>query len=210
MSDKMNDKPGASQDDNHTHYKRDVSHLDVIDVYRIIDLFGITCPVAQHVLKKAMAAGQRGHKDLRKDWQDIADSANRRLQMMDEDAVWTPGRIKAAALTRVPPNSTANAMPASFGQQNMIEPASEIDDESPRAAIIGQGGEMAEEVYAAIDGWVKWDGGSECPVGDCDDITLRFKHGDELRTKSPLVWKWSHVTAYKIHPKESADKEHQE
>ena len=51
-------------------------------------------------------------------------------------------------------------LPTSFGQQNMIypadvglfeEPAAAIDDESHRAAIIGQGGEMAAEVYAAVD-----------------------------------------------------------
>ena len=74
----------------HDHYKRDVSNLKVIDVYRIIELFEITCPVAQHVLKKSMAAGKRGHKGLRKDWQDIIDSGMRKLQMLDEDAVAWP------------------------------------------------------------------------------------------------------------------------
>lgn len=70
----------------HDHYFIDVSGYERVDVYRLIDLAGITCPVAQHVFKKAFAAGKRGHKSLRKDWQDIADSANRRLRMLDEDA----------------------------------------------------------------------------------------------------------------------------
>lgn len=69
----------------HEHYFIDVSHIDRLDVYRLLDLFKVTCPVAQHIVKKALAAGQRGHKDTRRDWQDIADSAARRLQMMDED-----------------------------------------------------------------------------------------------------------------------------
>lgn len=69
----------------HEHYKRNVSHLKTIDVYRIIELFEITCPVAQHVLKKAMVTGKRGHKDLARDWQDILDSAERRLEMLAED-----------------------------------------------------------------------------------------------------------------------------
>ena len=43
------------------------------------------------------------------------------------------------------------AMPADFGQQNTFEPASEIDDDSPRMQVIGQNGEMAAEVYAAVD-----------------------------------------------------------
>lgn len=42
-------------------------------------------------------------------------------------------------------------MPESFGQKNMIEPASEIDDDSERQLLIQQGGEMAEYVYPAID-----------------------------------------------------------
>lgn len=69
----------------HEHYFIDVSAYDRVDVYRLIELAGITCPVAQHVFKKAFATGKRGHKDLRRDWQDIADSAARRLQMISED-----------------------------------------------------------------------------------------------------------------------------
>lgn len=69
----------------HEHYFIDVSAYDRVDVYRLIELAGITCPVAQHVFKKAFATGKRGHKSLRKDWQDIADSAARRLQMIGED-----------------------------------------------------------------------------------------------------------------------------
>lgn len=83
----------------HDHYYRDVSTLEKIDVYRVLDLFGVTCPVAQHVVKKALAAGQRGHKSTRRDWQDIADSAKRRLQMIDEDAGWVDATIKDAAIT---------------------------------------------------------------------------------------------------------------
>ena len=69
----------------HEHYFIDVSAYDRVDVYRLIELAGIVCPVAQHVFKKAFATGKRGHKSLRKDWQDIADSAARRLQMISED-----------------------------------------------------------------------------------------------------------------------------
>jgi hypothetical protein len=84
----------------HNHYFRDVSGLEKIDVYRLLDLFGVTCPVAQRVVKKAIAAGQRGHKTLRNDWLDIADSAARKLQMIDEDNGWTPAAIKDAAFLR--------------------------------------------------------------------------------------------------------------
>ena len=39
-----------------------------------------------------------------------------------------------------------------FGQQNMIEPASLIDDDSPRQQGIHQGGELAEPIYDLIYG----------------------------------------------------------
>lgn len=65
-----------------------------LDVYRILQEFDVTCPVAQHVLKKALCAGQRGHKDVRQDWQDIADSAARKLEMLDEDSGKTEAEIQ--------------------------------------------------------------------------------------------------------------------
>lgn len=54
------------------------------------------------------------------------------------------------------------ATPSAFGQQNMIDPAdvdiaSAIDDDSERMQAIGQNGEMAAEVYAAVDGAPSWD-----------------------------------------------------
>jgi len=92
----------------------------------------------------------------------------------DRNGGWDDKAIKAAAL------------PSAFGQQNMIDPAdvdiaSEIDDDSERMQAIGQNGEMASEVYAAVDGapswrdapsWAQWlaqDSGGrwhwfECPI----------------------------------------------
>lgn len=70
----------------HSHYFREFPY-DNIDVYRIIETFEITCPAAQHILKKVIATGKRGHKDLQRDWQDIVDSAQRKIEMLEEDAV---------------------------------------------------------------------------------------------------------------------------
>jgi hypothetical protein len=115
----------------HNHYFRDVSHLEQIDVYRVLKLFGVECPVAQHVVKKALAAGQRGHKSVRRDWQDIADSATRRLQMMDEElaaankAFCVPGEQGPCTCPggdgslRWP--CPAHAIAPEFGQQNTID-----------------------------------------------------------------------------------------
>ena len=44
----------------HSHYYRDVSDLSAIDVYRLIRLFNVTDPCAQHILKKCLVQGGRG------------------------------------------------------------------------------------------------------------------------------------------------------
>lgn len=69
----------------HSHYYKDVKHLDVIDVYRVIALWEVQDPCLQHLIKKALCAGGRGHKDKLKDLQDIVDSAQRALDMHIED-----------------------------------------------------------------------------------------------------------------------------
>ena len=56
-----------------------------IDVYRVLELFEVTDPALQHIIKKALCAGQRGAKDFRKDLEEIVDTGNRRIEMLDED-----------------------------------------------------------------------------------------------------------------------------
>ena len=69
----------------HSHYKKDVRHLDYIDVYRIIELYELHDPCFQHALKKILVPGARGHKDLTKDINDIIDTMQRKLEMMAEN-----------------------------------------------------------------------------------------------------------------------------
>ena len=69
----------------HQHYKKDVKHLDYIDVYRIIELYELHDPCFQHALKKILVPGERGHKDLTKDINDIIDTMQRKLEMIAEN-----------------------------------------------------------------------------------------------------------------------------
>jgi len=69
----------------HNHYFKDISHLSVIDPYRLLLLYEVTDPALQHITKKALCAGLRGHKDFRRDLQDIIDTTQRRLAMLEED-----------------------------------------------------------------------------------------------------------------------------
>lgn len=69
----------------HDHYKKDIKHLDNIDIYRVLDLYGVTHPAIQHAVKKLLCAGQRGAKDYERDLREAVDSINRALQMIAED-----------------------------------------------------------------------------------------------------------------------------
>lgn len=69
----------------HSHYKKPVARLKFLDIYRILKLYAVTDPCLQHIVKKALCAGQRGAKDFRQDVQEIADTAQRCLEMIDED-----------------------------------------------------------------------------------------------------------------------------
>ncbi len=69
----------------HNHYFKDVSNLKFIDVYRVLDLFGVLNPCVQHAVKKLLCSGQRGVKDTRQDVQEAITSLVRCLEMQTED-----------------------------------------------------------------------------------------------------------------------------
>lgn len=55
-----------------------------IDVYDVIKAFDVTCPALQHLIKKALCTGLRGHKSQEQDLQDILDSAKRAVELGNE------------------------------------------------------------------------------------------------------------------------------
>lgn len=70
----------------HSHYFKSVSHLDHVDVYRVLHLFDVTDPCVQHAIKKLLVAGGRGAKDEAKDIQEAIDTLERWKAMRAEDA----------------------------------------------------------------------------------------------------------------------------
>ena len=70
--------------ENHNHYFKPCPY-DTLDVYRVINIFGVSDPCIQHALKKLLCSGVRGHKDQSKDIQDVIDTLERWKQMRDED-----------------------------------------------------------------------------------------------------------------------------
>lgn len=70
----------------HAHYFKDVAHLTELDVYRVLDLFGITDQRIGHSIKKLLVAGGRGAgKDIERDIDEVIDTLLRRKEMILED-----------------------------------------------------------------------------------------------------------------------------
>lgn len=50
-----------------------------VDVYAVLNAFEVKDPALQHLIKKALCAGLRGHKDTEQDLHDIIDSGHNAL-----------------------------------------------------------------------------------------------------------------------------------
>ena len=67
-----------------------------LDPFRIAEIYGMTDFALLTVLKKVLCAGNRGHKDLRKDIEDCICALERKIEMMNEDE-GTPEFLKEQA-----------------------------------------------------------------------------------------------------------------
>ena len=72
-------EPAATND---SKYNRPCKGI-TIDVYDVLKAFNVTCPALQHLIKKALAVGQRGHKDASEDLKDILASAKRAIELSE-------------------------------------------------------------------------------------------------------------------------------
>ena len=77
----------SNQDIKYPHYFKSVSHLETVDVYRVLSLFKVNDPCLQHAIKKLLCAGDRGDKSDIKDITEARDTLNRHLEMLDEDGL---------------------------------------------------------------------------------------------------------------------------
>lgn len=69
----------------HSHYFKDCPY-DKVDVYRILEIFDVTDPCIQHVVKKLLCAGGRGHKDINLDINNVIDTLQRWKEMREEES----------------------------------------------------------------------------------------------------------------------------
>ena len=85
------------------HYFKDVSHLETIDVYRVLELFNVVNPCVQHAVKKLLCSGVRnGGKSETQDIQEAIDSLNRFKEMEAEDASEKETPVDLRAISKYP------------------------------------------------------------------------------------------------------------
>ena len=62
-------------------YLREIKPGVWVDVYDVLSAWSVTNPALQHLIKKALQTGERGHKTREQDLQDIIDSAIRAKEL---------------------------------------------------------------------------------------------------------------------------------
>jgi hypothetical protein len=67
-------------------YLREIKPGVFVDVYDVLRAFSVVNPALQHLIKKALAVGQRGHKDAAEDLQNIYESAKRAIELEQDNA----------------------------------------------------------------------------------------------------------------------------
>ncbi len=73
-----------SEQDPGKHYRYTYKGIK-LDPFRICQIYEVYDFALQTIIKKALKAGERGHKDMRQDLMDIINSAQRKIEMLDED-----------------------------------------------------------------------------------------------------------------------------
>lgn len=202
----------------HAHYYRNVSHLSEIDVYRVLDLFGVTDQALGHAIKKLLSPGGRGDgKDFRRDVQEAIDMLTRRLEMLDEDsfAEFDAGEPEFfASLATGDMELQAEAQHAATAPV-VIPPAPDYLPDSVALDVTGNTASQAAPdgvaANAADDGLIPW-GGGECPVKlkNLEMVDVKYRNGYRTQMQYPELQPWMHfgcagdIIAYRVIKKESA------
>ncbi len=63
-------------------YFKDVSNLNAIDVYKVLELFGVKSHALGHAVKKILVAGARGGKDEAQDIREAIAALERHLEIL--------------------------------------------------------------------------------------------------------------------------------
>lgn len=72
-------------------YNREIIGIDgtvtTVDVYRVLDAFGVSDPATQHAVKKMLCMGLRGHKDYLTDLNESIDSLQKAKELYGQKMI---------------------------------------------------------------------------------------------------------------------------
>ena len=156
--------------ENHNHYFKPCPY-DTLDVYRVINIFGVFDPCIQHALKKLLCSGVRGHKDQAKDIQDVIDTLERWKQMRKEDAEITSSEVVLPKVSEVNADidsPTENWYPDSSGEWIEYDGSGQPVEDGVLVEVV-VAVERDKRHYAALrcraEVW-EWDARLDDPDGD--------------------------------------------
>lgn len=79
-------------------YNREIIGIDgtvtTVDVYRVIDAFGVSDPATQHAIKKMLCTGLRGHKDYLTDLNDSIESLQKAKELYEQRVIYESAKPK--------------------------------------------------------------------------------------------------------------------
>lgn len=66
----------------HPHYHKPTNGVETVDVYWVLNAWGVKCHATGHAIKKLLNAGQRGVKPTKQDLEEAIDSIKRAIELI--------------------------------------------------------------------------------------------------------------------------------
>ena len=67
----------------HPHYHKPTNGAETVDVYWVLNNWGVQCHATGHAVKKLLNAGQRGVKPTKQDLEEAIDSIKRAIELLE-------------------------------------------------------------------------------------------------------------------------------
>lgn len=83
MREQGNGADGLVDTKKHTHYHKPTNGAETIDVYWVLNAWGVHCHATGHAIKKLLNAGQRGAKPAKQDLEEAIDSIKRAIELLE-------------------------------------------------------------------------------------------------------------------------------
>lgn len=78
-----NSSQTAAAKTKHAHYHKLTNGAETVDVYWVLNAWGVQCHATGHAIKKLLNAGQRGVKPAKQDLKEAIDSIKRAIELLE-------------------------------------------------------------------------------------------------------------------------------